>query len=134
MTYSQKLKDPRWQQKRLRVMERDGFTCRDCGADDKHLHVHHCHYEKGEPWEIDDLFLLTLCEECHEIRGERESDCKRALAIILSRMPAEELNSFVHNLVRVASDSEMMPVALIGAEQLFILSEADADKNGRRGE
>lgn len=64
--YSEKLKDPRWQQKRLRIMERDNFTCRLCGATDKPLHVHHCGYDKGvNPWDYEDERLLTLCERSH---------------------------------------------------------------------
>lgn len=27
MTYAEKLKDPRWQKKRLRILERDAFAC-----------------------------------------------------------------------------------------------------------
>jgi len=56
MTYSEKLKDPRWQRKRLEVMQRDDFTCRNCGAKDKTLHIHHVRYLKGfEPWEYKEL-------------------------------------------------------------------------------
>ena len=66
-TYADKLKDPRWQKKRLLVLERDGWECQYCGAKDKTLHVHHKKYNKGKPpWEIDDKYLITACEECHE--------------------------------------------------------------------
>lgn len=65
-TYAEKLRDPRWQKKRLEVMEFDGFTCRRCGAKDKTLNVHHMFYEKGKaPWEYDFQTLITLCEGCH---------------------------------------------------------------------
>lgn len=65
-TYSDKLKDPRWQKKRLDILNRDEFTCRFCSTDDKPLHVHHIHYESFNPWETRDSLLITLCEECHE--------------------------------------------------------------------
>lgn len=45
-------------------MERDGFTCQQCGAVDKTLHVHH-HKYAGKPWEVDEYYLETLCEDCH---------------------------------------------------------------------
>lgn len=64
-------------------MQRDGFKCRDCGSADKTLQVHHCFYEKGDPWNTGDEFLLTLCGECHEGRQEIEDGCRRALARIL---------------------------------------------------
>ena len=67
MTYGEKLKDPRWQRKRLEVMERDNFTFKNCQCDNKTLHVHHVIYKKGlEPWEYDNIYLKTLCHECHE--------------------------------------------------------------------
>ena len=38
-TYAEQLRDPRWQQMRLRVLERDRWTC-DCGDSTTTLHVH----------------------------------------------------------------------------------------------
>jgi len=32
MTYKEKLLDPRWQKKRLEVLERDGWACRALGG------------------------------------------------------------------------------------------------------
>lgn len=67
MSYSDKLKDPRWQKMRLEIMERDGFKCRKCEAKDKTLHVHHFYYTKrAQPWEYNKEALVTLCEGCHE--------------------------------------------------------------------
>ncbi len=65
MTYSEKLKDPRWQKKRLEILNRDEFTCRLCGDDKLTLHVHHICYN-GNPWEANSDRLITLCEACHE--------------------------------------------------------------------
>lgn len=65
-TYSEKLRDPRWQQMRLKIMERDKFTCQFCGSTEKTLNVHHKLYSKGaEPWEYDERILVTCCEDCH---------------------------------------------------------------------
>ena len=66
MTYAEKLKDPRWQKKRLKILERDEFGCALCGDDTTTLHVHHIAYSKGDPWDIDDSLLKTLCEGCHQ--------------------------------------------------------------------
>ena len=66
-SYIEKLKDPRWQRKRLEILKRDDFKCRSCRDEEKTLHVHHLRYEKGfEPWEAEDDDLITLCESCHE--------------------------------------------------------------------
>ena len=67
MNYSDKLKDPRWQKKRLKILERDDFTCRVCGSDTKTLNIHHVAYVTVfEPWDCPDGFLLTLCDDCHK--------------------------------------------------------------------
>lgn len=64
MTYSEKLKDPRWQKKRLKILERDNWTCVYCDDKEKTLHIHHEKYS-GEPWETNDDDLKTCCSVCH---------------------------------------------------------------------
>lgn len=66
-SYREKLRDPRWQQKRLRIMERDNWACRECGEKTATLNVHHRVYVYGQdPWDYEDSLLVTLCEDCHE--------------------------------------------------------------------
>jgi len=68
MNYGEQLKDPRWQKRRLEIMQRDNFTCRRCGNglnDGVSLNVHHFTYRKCKPWEYFDYELVTLCENCH---------------------------------------------------------------------
>lgn len=64
-TYSELLKDPRWQKKRLEIMQSDNFTCQLCYSTIKTLHVHHSKYESSLPWETSAEFLITVCEDCH---------------------------------------------------------------------
>lgn len=66
-SYSEKLLDPRWQKKRLTILSRDEWTCQHCGDTKTTLHVHHELYEGNNPWDTDEVFLTTLCEECHSI-------------------------------------------------------------------
>jgi hypothetical protein len=106
MTYSEKLKDPRWQRKRLDILKRDDFTCRDCGAINKTLHVHHCHYDGGDPWKANDDVLLTLCEDCHIRRGKVEADAKLMFAQIMAALPhdpglQEDLLGLVDSMARL---------------------------------
>ena len=68
MNYAEKLKDPRWQKKRLEILQRDEFTCQCCKQNDKTLHVHHKSYVYGkEPWDYNDNNFITYCYECHEL-------------------------------------------------------------------
>jgi len=67
MTYSEKLKDPRWQKRRLEVLAAANWTCSTCDATEKTLHVHHNFYRsKTEPWDYPDHALSVLCESCHD--------------------------------------------------------------------
>lgn len=70
-SYAQKLKDPRWQKLRLEIMEKDKFQCRGCGSTAKTLSVHHITYIKGmEPWDYHPMYLVTLCDGCHELADD----------------------------------------------------------------
>lgn len=80
-SYWEKLKDPKWQKKRLEILNRDNWTCEICEATDETLHVHHGYYESGlDPWEYDDGTLHTLCESCHEQTEELLRDCRLEIA------------------------------------------------------
>lgn len=73
MTYIEKLKDPRWQKKRLEILERDEWRCRECGSREKQLSVHHRWYVSGRmPWQYPNSALLSLCSECHKLIEERD--------------------------------------------------------------
>lgn len=64
-SYAEKLKDPRWQKKRLEILNRDQFACLCCGSKIKTLHIHHRYYLKVDPWDYPNDALDTLCESCH---------------------------------------------------------------------
>lgn len=67
ISYSDKLKDPRWQRRRLKILERDNWACVSCHIDNETLNVHHLKYHpSGNPWEVEDRHLITLCEDCHK--------------------------------------------------------------------
>jgi hypothetical protein len=74
MTYSEKLQHPQWQKTRLKVLERDNFTCICCGETTKQLHVHHCYYvSRRNPWEYHLNTMVTLCFDCHKSVDEPAS-------------------------------------------------------------
>lgn len=67
--------NPKWQKKRLEILERDNYTCTQCGDNENTLHVHHSHYVKGHKyWEYSESSLTTLCEHCHKDYHEAIKD------------------------------------------------------------
>lgn len=65
--YYELLKHPQWQKKRLKILERDNWTCQFCEETEKELQIHHKHYEYNKnPWDYEDEFLIKLCKSCHE--------------------------------------------------------------------
>lgn len=78
--YAEKLKDPRWQKRRLQILERDHWNCTACNDESSTLHVHHLFYENDkEPWEVEENALTTLCEECHEFESKERGAVENTL-------------------------------------------------------
>ena len=91
MTYTEKLKDPRWQKKRLEILERDNWECQDCGlTNEQHilcfnkcLVVHNIDGENKKIKEINNQEenLISLCMRCHgkrhKINLEKYANVKR---------------------------------------------------------
>lgn len=102
-SYSEKLKDPRWQQRRLKIMERDAFTCQMCSSKEKTLNVHHAYYIRGrEPWDYDDSMLITYCEDCHEIVETLKQRVSMAIC------SGDHKTLAIHCLIRIF-ESEKIP-------------------------
>ena len=65
--YSDDIKSPKWQKKRLEIFDRDGFECCLCHSNESELHVHHLYYLLNTRiWEYDNECYVTLCNTCHE--------------------------------------------------------------------
>lgn len=105
LSYKEKLLDPRWQKKRLGVLNREEFSCQYCGEKEKTLHIHHICYNKSrDPWDIDDSALLCLCEECHSVghlKNLTEKEGKLIDAIQFSALIYNSENRGINNLVKV---------------------------------
>lgn len=119
MIYTDQLRMPRWQQRRLRIFERDGFACAQCGNTESELQVHHKDYFPGvKAWEYPDNDLTTLCKKCHSKENERESHEKYllqslktngfsafqvlALACYINKYPgfAGDIKNLINNAIR----------------------------------
>lgn len=68
-TYAEKLRDPRWQKKRLIILQRDHWT-----------------------WDASDDDLITLCENCHSSVQQSLSMIKESLVIIQKRWGVEGID------------------------------------------
>lgn len=102
--YTEKFKDPRWQKKRLEIMERDNFECLHCGDTKSMLNVHHTHYiGKADPWDYPDESLMTLCNNCHIEEHERKKAALDNLKLLCNAFETaealEELMYFIQYLI-----------------------------------
>ena len=82
MTYKQQLADPRWQKRRLTMLDAAGWACRNCHSVVTQLHVHHIRYVKGRmAWEYQDHELEVLCADCHGAEHEFQEELGAAMAV-----------------------------------------------------
>lgn len=78
MKYLDQLKSPKWQKKRLDILNIRGFKCEKCKSEDEQLHVHHRFYiANRKAWEYDNDVFQVLCHICHEIEHKKEDINKR---------------------------------------------------------
>lgn len=114
--YWQKLKDPRWQRKRLEILQRDEFACQHCGEKEKELHVHHCvYFQKQEPWDYESSTLITLCTGCHE----DVETLKKTIGLHLKYATIRSLYSTIADLVSSGVDAEVNDVLCKLQRDLF---------------
>lgn len=121
-SYRDKLKDPRWQKRRLEVLNRDSFSCQNCGDATSTLHVHHLFYDNDwEPWDYPGEALLTLCEFCHEEETINRRGIEQTLLLTL------KVIGFMHHDIHLISDGflkmkNFAPRSTMAASLRWILS------------
>lgn len=72
--YSELLRSPHWQRKRLEVLSSADFKCQQCGDGDSNLQVHHKKYRKAAlPWEYPIDNFTVLCDHCHKMEHAKLS-------------------------------------------------------------
>jgi hypothetical protein len=86
MSYQEKLTDPRWQRKRLEILQDRDWTCEECFDTTEELHVHHrVYFPHRDPWDYPDFCYCVLCKTCHEeLRLDLESGVNRGADFIAS--------------------------------------------------
>lgn len=92
-------KNPKWQKKRLEIMQSKGFKCEWCESIDKELHTHHIIYEKGKRiWEYEDTNFMLLCKDCHESFHEYLNLVSSSLSL-LNKSSRDKLLDYILKLV-----------------------------------
>lgn len=102
MTYSEKLRDPRWQRRRLEIFQREDFRCVICRRADKNIQAHHLIYLKRDPWDYPLDMFQTLCDDCHEERQELTDKASNSLRIALAKIPTQRLEVVAQRLIAEA--------------------------------
>lgn len=122
-SYSDKLQDPRWQKKRLEIMQRDDFTCQLCQDKKTTLNIHHKEYlPNREPWEYEDDSLITYCKYCHKVIEAYKEDAKIQPIIAKKYRTPDQKLVIVHT-------------ALLNSlyDQVYLeMSEFDEDNGGEK--
>ena len=121
--YSDRLRDPRWQRRRLEIFERDGWSCTVCGAEDKTLHVNHLYYvTERQPWEYPAWCLATVCETCHGRDCRHGTDSVERLIDAIGGFcrdfrDFEDLASTLESALRrgLPRNPSVPPIAIVGA-------------------
>ena len=109
--YAQKLKDPRWQKKRLEILERDEWTCQLCGSTTDTLAVHHKRYLiDTEPWDYPNKLLITLCETCHEAEKEG-GESNDLIAMVKENFLSNDITESSYS--KAQSCSAFLPLVLV---------------------
>lgn len=123
-TYAQKLRDPRWQKRRLEVFERDRFECQSCYSSDKELQVHHLKYiQDADPWDYELSDLKTLCDECHGMI----SKCGRIVAENVRKMDSEYARGMAV-LSKLFADN--YDISIVVAIAKMLADDEDAFRHG----
>lgn len=109
-SYTEKFNDPRWQKKRLKIFERDCFSCSLCGESGSTLSVHHGFYEFGmDPWDYPDGSLHTVCQACHE----QADDARRLLRALIGSLLLESQLQIVYAMQAMEFVSDVEKLVLI---------------------
>ena len=117
--YLDESKTVEWQRKVDEIRQRDNYTCKICGAQDRQVHVHHIIYNRNlHYWEYPNELLITLCKDCHRSEHELE-DRLRKIKTSMNPIIVESINTMrvkgvliteiVNTLNKIGNNSDSMP-------------------------
>ncbi|MGZ4955354.1 MAG: HNH endonuclease [Methylobacter sp.] len=133
-TYSEKLRDPRWQRKAKAVKDRANNLCQDCGSAEP-LDAHHCYYtnmrQGFEPWEYPLSALRALCRTCHEARDRTEIRM-RAFSASLTQVELDNLRTALdHALYWFRPCAVSQFLSALGPDERHLQASLEMLKAGR---
>lgn len=108
LSYNEQIKSPHWQKRRLQILQRDNFTCQICSSTEKTLHVHHlCYRKDAKIWDYPDNTLITLCEDCHRMEHEMQSENDYSVTNLINDLLISGFTNFelVSILYKIAHES-----------------------------
>ena len=108
LSYNEQIRSPHWQKRRLQILQRDNFTCQICGSTEKTLHVHHlCYRKDAKIWDYPDNTLITLCEDCHRMEHEMQSENDYSVTNLINDLLISGFTNFelVSILYKIAHES-----------------------------
>lgn len=121
--YQKKLLDPRWQKKRLQILDAAKWTCEWCRNKRETFHVHHGYYRKGaDPWDYSDEYFHVLCHSCHEIAETERGEIYRVMGMI----PPAKMFGLIERVVSFAA--ECLP------EQVAVMESLPSDPEPEHSE
>lgn len=136
-SFTEQYKHPKWQKMRLKILERDEYTCRLCKSTEKQLHIHHLEYRRGKKvWEYSPDNFLTLCSFCHseltdvltQTRlGMSDMMYVAALSVLLRLWKCPDHEYIVYIMDNLAEQPEMLGtvwLSLIGRKHATKISKA----------
>ena len=106
---------PSWKKKRAEILERDKHICQICGR--KAEVVHHIKYlgdSYKKPWNIENDYLVSLCEDCHsQFNGTSSDDfvfIPASQPILLRSYSDEECQSYSNDLLEIPQWHKVKPL------------------------
>ena len=131
-TYKEKLRSPKWQKKRLEILNRDKFTCIRCGDKETELHVNHLKYI-GEPHEAPNEYLETLCKHCHllyhKFNGKVVGNIKKHY-VIDSKLPVLVFNTDVNTKIVIINNNDIEEIIEFVLNSEILKSCSDLNQFG----
>lgn len=112
MDYKEQIKSPKWQKKRLQILELHNYTCEICGDTETQLHVHHSRYIKGRKiYEYDNDVLMCVCEKCHNEIHNKNKEVKEEkiypkylselIDLMIERLEKDQYAEFYHFILAI---------------------------------
>ena len=124
MKYIEKLKDPRWQKKRLEILNRDEWYCQKCFDNETTLNVHHRYYlPKTDPWDYPESALIALCENCH---SEEKDHMPKEMSKLIFALKKQFLSEEVFLIANLFNEIKLFhaPEVFISVIEYHLLDES----------